>query len=99
MVFNKSYKTSSPLVSNTYLLNIITTLCDCNPGITCDKPSILNGNVSPSNATVNYGESYELTCDVGYIKMDPSTSVIRCGADGSYDHAPSCGKLYIYNKY
>ena len=66
---------------------------------TCDKPSISDGSVSPSDDTVNYEATYEVTCDTGYTISGSST--MTCEADGSLDQTPTCqGKIqtitYLY---
>ena len=59
---------------------------------TCAKPSISDGNVSPSEATVDYGATYEITCNTGYTISGSSTMI--CGADGDFDQTPTCqGKM------
>ena len=59
---------------------------------TCAKPSISDGSVSPSEATVNNGATYEVTCDDGFAISGASTMI--CGADGGFDQTPTCqGKI------
>ena len=55
---------------------------------TCDKPTIGNGTVSPSDATVDYEATYEVTCDTGYTIS--GTSTMTCAADGNFDQTPTC---------
>ena len=54
----------------------------------CEKPSILNGSVSPPNDTLNYGDTYEVICDPGYGIHGPST--VTCGLFGNLDQTPTC---------
>ena len=62
-----------------------------NLGIICDKPTIYGGSVSPSDATVSYSETYEITCDTG-LQILNGASIITCGADENFDQIPICGK-------
>ena len=58
----------------------------------CNKPSISGGSVSPPEATVDYSETYEVTCNTGFTISGPST--MTCGADGTFDQTPTCqGKI------
>ena len=47
--------------------------------------------MSSYNATVAYGETYEVTCDAGFGVFDGS-SIMTCGAAGVFDQTPTCGK-------
>ena len=58
------------------------------PDILCNKPIIPNGSVSPSNATIEYGQTYNVTCDNGFGINGATT--ITCGADEDFDKTPSC---------
>ena len=59
---------------------------------TCDKPTISDGRVSPSDATVDYDATYEVSCDDGLTIFGSST--MTCGADGTFDQTPTCeGKI------
>ena len=60
----------------------------------CDKPTITGGAVSPANATVEQGESYEVTCDNGYT-INGSTSM-TCQADTNFDETPTCEGTVLY---
>ena len=55
---------------------------------TCAKQFISDGSVSPSEATVNNGATYEVTCDDGFVISGASTMI--CGADGGFDQTPTC---------
>ena len=55
---------------------------------TCAKPTITNGNVSPSDATVDYDATYDVTCDAGFTISGSIT--MTCGADGTFDQTPTC---------
>ena len=59
---------------------------------TCSKPSISDGSVSPSDETVDYEATYNVTCYTGFTISGPST--MTCGADGTFDQTPTCqGKI------
>ena len=65
---------------------------------TCDKPTISDGSVSPSDATVDYDATYEVSCDTGFTISASST--MTCGADGTFDQTPTCeGKIQNIFKY
>ena len=50
--------------------------------------------MSPSNETVEYGATYEVTCNTGFTITGSSTMV--CGADGNVDQTPKCrGKTFM----
>ena len=55
---------------------------------TCDKPSISDGSVNPSDATVDYEAIYAVTCNTGFTISGSST--MTCGADGAFDQTPTC---------
>ena len=55
---------------------------------TCAQPSISDGSVSPSDATVNYEATYQVTCNVGFTISGSST--MTCGAGGGFDQTPTC---------
>ena len=58
-------------------------------GITCEKPSITDGTVNPSNATaVVYGSSYEVTCNTDFRIVGSTT--MTCSGDGNFDQSPTC---------
>ena len=58
----------------------------------CNKPSISAGSVNPSNETVDFEATYEVTCNIGFTISGPSTMI--CGADGTFDQTPTCqGKI------
>ena len=59
---------------------------------TCAQPSISDGSVSPSDATVNYDATYQVTCNVGFTIS--GSSAMTCGAGGGFDQTPTCqGKM------
>ena len=59
---------------------------------TCAQPSISDGSVIPSDATVNYEATYQVTCNVGFTIYGSST--MTCGASGGFDQTPMCqGKM------
>ena len=70
----------------------------------CNKPVVPNGSVSPSSATIEYADTYEVTCDAGFV-VDGSSSTMTCGAGdvfdqtqsllGVFDKNPTCGMQYI----
>ena len=60
--------------------------------MTCDKPIIFDGDVSPSDATVDFQATYEVSCFEGFTISASST--MTCGADGTFDQTPTCeGKI------
>ena len=60
---------------------------------TCAKPSISDGSVNPSDATVDYEAIYAVTCNNGFTISGPN-STMTCGADGTFDQTPTCqGKI------
>ena len=62
--------------------------------ITCGKPTISDGSVSPVDTTVNYRATYEVTCDTGFTISGSST--MTCGSDGAFDQTPTCaGEMQI----
>ena len=62
------------------------------PGITCNRPFIHDGSVSPANVTVDYGAAYEVICNPGFGMFGAST--MTCGIDGVFDQTPTCGKYF-----
>ena len=59
---------------------------------TCDAPSISMGTLEPSDATVNFDETYTVTCATGYTVAD---SVMTCAADGTYNVNATCTSKYL----
>ena len=60
---------------------------------TCAKPLISDSSVSPSNETVHYEATYEITCNTGFTMSGSSTMI--CGVNGTFDQTPTCqGKDY-----
>ena len=57
--------------------------------VTCDKPTVENGAVSPTDATVNYNTAYTVTCSAGY-EITNGSAEMMCGADGALTDA-ECG--------
>jgi hypothetical protein len=55
---------------------------------TCSAPSIENGVVSPSNGTIEAGQSFNASCNEGYVLYGNDT--IDCNEDGSLSSAPTC---------
>ena len=51
-------------------------------------PTVGNGTTDPASGTVDYNESYSITCDTGYNASEPDEAT--CGADGSFDSVPEC---------
>ena len=60
------------------------------PG-TCTKPTIENGSVSPSDDTIEAGESYNASCSNGYTLS--GTATMDCNDDGTLSTAPTCTGL------
>ena len=57
----------------------------------CTRPVIPNGSVNPSDGTVEYGSTYDVTCDEGFGIIH-GTGTMTCGAGGNFDQKPTCGK-------
>ena len=56
---------------------------------TCDKPTIINGNVSPNHSTINFGATYTPTCREGYEISDGKD--LLCQANGTLElPTPTC---------
>ena len=82
------YNTAQPLLINVSI------------SATCAAPTIASGTVSPLDDSVNYGESYAVTCNDGYTISGSPT--MTCSADGAFDQSPTClesKNLTNYNKY
>ena len=58
--------------------------------MTCSKPTIENGSVSP-NDTIKAGESYNVSCIDGYGLYGNTT--IACDDNGTLSRAPNCAGL------
>ena len=56
--------------------------------ITCSKPTIDNGNVSPLSDSVAVGENYTITCDGSYTTFGGDE--MECNDDGTLSIAPAC---------
>ena len=54
---------------------------------TCDAPTVSQGTLDPTTATVDYESTYTVTCATGYTVAD---SVMTCAADGTYDVTATC---------
>ena len=60
---------------------------------TCSKPTIENGSVSPSDDTIEAGESYNVSCSDGYTLN--GYDITECYDDGTLSRIPTCtGLLY-----
>ena len=69
-----------------------------NPTPTCSKPTIENGSVSPSNATIEGGNFYDVSCNDGYTLHGNAT--IECSEAGTLSLIPTCtGIVYYPNLY
>ena len=64
---------------------------------TCNKPDITNGAVDPVDSTVDYLETYSLTCDTGYTAS--SEYAMNCTADGTLDVTHTCESQYLEQFY
>ena len=62
--------------------------------VTCDQPTITNGTVTPASATVEQGQSYEVSCDSGYTISGATT--MTCQADTTFDGTPTCEGTHFY---
>lgn len=58
----------------------------------CNKPLIPNGIVSPTNTTIDFGSTYEVTCDTGAVLL--GSWIMTCSAEGNFDQTPTCGKNF-----
>ena len=56
--------------------------------ITCSKPTIDNGSVSPLSDSVAVGENYTVTCDGSYSQFGGDT--MECNDDGTLSIATAC---------
>ena len=63
------------------------------PVVTCAKPTISDGSVSPTDTTVNYEATYEVTCNTGFTISGSST--MTCGVDGNFDQNPTCAGIHF----
>ena len=55
---------------------------------TCTKPTVDNGSVSPSNATIVEDASYTAACDTGYTMSGSGT--MTCTEDETFSSTPTC---------
>ena len=64
--------------------------------VTCSKPLIPGGTVSPSDANVEYSEVYEVTCNTGHTISGANT--MTCEPNGTFDQTPNCqiGKINVF---
>ena len=56
--------------------------------VACDQPTITNGTVTPASATVEQGQSYEVSCDSGFTISGATTMI--CRANGTISDMPTC---------
>ena len=59
---------------------------------TCSQPTIADGTTSPDTSTIDYLETYTLTCSVGYTAS--SEEDMNCTSDGSLDVTHTCASKY-----
>ena len=62
---------------------------------TCDQPTITDGTVAPTDATVAVGETYTVTCGDGYTISD-SGATMTCQSGGTFDQTPTCDGMYTF---
>ena len=55
---------------------------------TCTKPTVDNGSVSPSDATIVEDASYTASCDTGYTMS--GTATMTCMEDETFSSTPTC---------
>ena len=56
--------------------------------VTCERPTIDNGSVSPETITIAEGAKYTVSCDSDYILS--GNSEVTCGSDGKLSTLPTC---------
>ena len=61
---------------------------------TCSQPEIPDGTTSPDTPTIDYQESYTLTCSVGYTAT--SEDPMSCQSHGTLDAKHTCESKYSY---
>ena len=57
--------------------------------VTCKKPIIENGQVTPNDESIKGGETYSVSCNYGYT-LPSGTSMMMCGFDGQFIEQPTC---------
>ena len=71
--------------------------------VTCERPTIDSGSVSPETITIAEGAKYTVSCDSDYILS--GNSEVTCGSDGMLSTLPSCytskfnnsfSNIYVY---
>ena len=61
--------------------------------VTCDKPVIPGGAVTPDVATIEQQATYEVSCNAGHTTV--GTSTMTCGGDGQLDKTPHCKSIFF----
>ena len=61
--------------------------------VTCDKPVIPGGAVTPDVATIEQQATYEVSCNAGHTTV--GTSTMTCGGDGQLDQTPHCKSIFV----
>ena len=59
---------------------------------TCSEPTITNGTTSPVTSTIDYLETYTLTCSEGFTAS--SDDFMNCRANGTLDVTHTCASKY-----
>ncbi|KAJ8029322.1 Sushi, von Willebrand factor type A, EGF and pentraxin domain-containing protein 1 [Holothuria leucospilota] len=57
--------------------------------VICYIPDLDHGTVTPT-ITIKVGDTAKVTCDVGFSVYPPSSSIMTCQADGTWDQEPAC---------
>ena len=65
--------------------------------VTCSRPTIANGTVAPTNASIGQGESYEVSCSSGFILVGSDT--VTCLYDETFDNYPVCTGIYYIRSF
>ena len=56
--------------------------------VTCTKPIIDSGSVTPDTATITVGVTYTVLCSTGYSLSGDNE--VTCGNDGELSTLPTC---------
>ena len=89
---------TSVIMSFSYLTSNSSNFSNSNSVRSCLKPVILHETVLPDARTVNYGETYEVTCEAGRDLQGNSvmTCVSNDGQDLNFKHTHTCrGEIYL----
>ena len=62
------------------------------PSVKCSEPTITNGTTFPATSTIDYLETYNLTCSEGFTAS--SDDLMNCQANGTLDVTHTCASKY-----